>query len=172
MIIFRNKTNISIIKGFRVTTIIEDIESVVRDVSTYNVPISLKKLGSQTIWARGTIAFELVNSLRHFSSTKILIQQVMHLRGHPVGHSSHRFRDVGRIRRGEDVGEIVHKSTLNLLVVSSPVSLLVNDKINLILSLSLRSFVMEKLRVFVTMLEPMGFSSLSPPGLLYLHIAV
>jgi hypothetical protein len=51
MVIFRNKTNISIIKGFRVTTIIENMKGIVGDVNTYYILISLEKLCTQPIRA-------------------------------------------------------------------------------------------------------------------------
>jgi hypothetical protein len=62
LFIFRNKANVCVINRVRVTTMIQNIKSIVGDVTTYNVPIGLKKFSTQTIRPWGTIAFKLMNS--------------------------------------------------------------------------------------------------------------
>jgi hypothetical protein len=88
------------------------------------------------------------------------------MRSHPISHY------VRGVRRGKNASEVVHKGMLNIHVVCSPVALLSSDKVNLILPVSLRGFIVKKLRILVSMLEPMSFSSLGPPSLLNFYVVI
>jgi hypothetical protein len=49
MFILRDETNKGIIEGVRANTIVNDIKGVMGNITTYNVPVVLKKVCTQTI---------------------------------------------------------------------------------------------------------------------------
>jgi hypothetical protein len=165
MFILRDEADECIIEGVGANTIVEDIKGVMGNITAYNVPISLKKFCTQTIWTRGTIALKLVDSLVNLYGTKILVKKVIHLGADPVDNPCYSFSSVGGVRGRKNVGEVIHQLVLNFPIISNLAALLISDEVYSVFSLSLRSFEMKKLRVFVSLLKPISFGSLGPPCL-------
>jgi hypothetical protein len=164
--ILRNQTNESIIKLGRVSPIVEDVEGSVGNITTNNIPVVVKKLGTEPIRSRGRIALKLVNSLVDLISCKLLVENLIHMRVNPVGNTCQMIIKIRRVRGGKNIIEIVHKSVLDSSVISDPVAITIQNEINIIFPFSLRGFEVKKLSIFITTLQPVSLSSLGPPNFL------
>jgi hypothetical protein len=104
-----DKTNKSIIKRFRVSTVIEDVEHFISDIIANNIPIFFIEFSIEAIWSRGNITLELMSGIGDLCCSKSLVQILLPVRLHPIGHNIDSFLDISGVRGCEEISEILLK---------------------------------------------------------------
>jgi hypothetical protein len=87
MFILRDEIDESVVELLRAATIVEDIKDGVRDITTNSAPVTLKKLSTKAIMARSRIALKLMDISVHLLSSKIHIENFIHVRVNPISNT-------------------------------------------------------------------------------------